>query len=216
MSLIGTRHIIIGCGAQCKYVLDIFSETGAKTEAILDPIGKKAGGQINGIPIRRFDPAEVRELLKAESRAVIIGVSDNRLKMELFHLLTPMGKIGNAIHPASVISSLATVGRGVIINAGAVIQPFAIIGNGVMIHAGVIVEHDNLIADFVNLAPRVTLAGGISIGKASTIYSGAVVAPNVSIGAGTVVGAGSLVLHDLPDNVVAYGSPARITEKENG
>ncbi|MEW6078979.1 MAG: NeuD/PglB/VioB family sugar acetyltransferase [Thermodesulfobacteriota bacterium] len=216
MSPIGTRHIIIGCGAQCKYVLDIFSKTGAKAEAILDPIGKRAGGQINGIPIRRFDPEEIRELLKDERRAVIIGVSDNHLKMELFNLLAPLAEIDNAIHPAGVISSLATVGRGVIINAGAVIQPFAAIGNGVMVHAGVIVEHDNRIADFVNLAPGVTLAGGVSVGQGATIYSGTVVAPNVSIGAGTVVGAGSLVLQDLPDNIVAYGSPARITEKKIG
>jgi sugar O-acyltransferase (sialic acid O-acetyltransferase NeuD family) len=216
MSPIGTRHIIIGCGAQCKYVLDIFSKTGAVAEAVLDPIGKKAGGQINGIPIRRFDLEETRELLKQAGRAVIIGVSDNRMKMELFHLLAPAAEIGNAIHPAAVISSLATVGRGVIINAGAVIQPFAVVGDGVMVHAGVIVEHDNRIADFVNLAPGVTLAGGVSVGQGATIYSGAVVAPNVSIGAGTVVGAGSLVLHDLPDNVVAHGSPAGITEKKNG
>ena len=32
----------------------------------------------------------------------------------------------------------------------------------------------------------------------------------VTIGEGSVVGANSLVLHDLPDNVLAGGSPAKV------
>jgi acetyltransferase-like isoleucine patch superfamily enzyme len=32
----------------------------------------------------------------------------------------------------------------------------------------------------------------------------------VRIGKATVIGAGSLVLNDIPDDVLAYGSPARL------
>jgi maltose O-acetyltransferase len=32
----------------------------------------------------------------------------------------------------------------------------------------------------------------------------------VEIGAGTIIGAGSLVTKDLPSNVKAFGSPARV------
>lgn len=34
--------------------------------------------------------------------------------------------------------------------------------------------------------------------------------PGVTVGDNTVVGAGSVVTHDLPANVVAVGSPARV------
>jgi acetyltransferase-like isoleucine patch superfamily enzyme len=37
----------------------------------------------------------------------------------------------------------------------------------------------------------------------------------VKIGKNTIIGAGSLVTKDIPDNVVAYGSPCKII-KENG
>jgi serine acetyltransferase len=33
---------------------------------------------------------------------------------------------------------------------------------------------------------------------------------SINIGSNVMVGAGSLVLKDIPDNVVAYGSPAKI------
>ncbi len=39
---------------------------------------------------------------------------------------------------------------------------------------------------------------------------GVIVCPGVTIGANTVVGAGSVVTSDLPANVVAVGSPARV------
>lgn len=217
MSQVNTRNIIIiGCGAQCKYAMDIFSETGVAVETILDPIGEKAGQHFDGLPISLFDGTKIQEQLKNGRQAVIICVSDNLLKKKLFNLLEPSAEIANAVHPAGTVSSRASLGRGVIINAGAVVQPYAVIGNGVMIHAGAVVEHDNRIADFVNLAPNVTLAGGVRIGEGTTIYSGAIVAPNITIGSNAVVGAGSLVLRDLPDGVVAYGAPARIVRKRDG
>jgi len=40
---------------------------------------------------------------------------------------------------------------------------------------------------------------------------GVIVGPGVTIGENTVVGAGSVVTRDLPANVVAVGSPARVT-----
>jgi acetyltransferase-like isoleucine patch superfamily enzyme len=47
----------------------------------------------------------------------------------------------------------------------------------------------------------------------SFIGIGANIIHNISIGKDTVIGAGSLVCNDLPDNVVAYGSPAKIIRK---
>ena len=48
------------------------------------------------------------------------------------------------------------------------------------------------------------IAGSAALGASVTVGAG------VSIGRNTVVGAGSLVLRDLPDHVLAAGSPARI------
>jgi maltose O-acetyltransferase len=53
----------------------------------------------------------------------------------------------------------------------------------------------------------------IVIGDNVWLGGGVVVCPGVTIGENTVVGAGSVVVRDLPPNVVAVGNPARIVKK---
>ena len=53
-------------------------------------------------------------------------------------------------------------------------------------------------------------AKGITIGNNVWIGGGAVICPGVTIGDGVVIGAGSVVTRNLPDNVFAAGSPARV------
>ena len=50
----------------------------------------------------------------------------------------------------------------------------------------------------------------IRIGKNCWIGAGAVVLPGVTIGDNSVTGAGSVVTKDIPDNVVAVGTPCRV------
>jgi maltose O-acetyltransferase len=54
------------------------------------------------------------------------------------------------------------------------------------------------------------LAQPITIGPRAWLGGGVIVVPGVSIGADTVVGAGSVVVHDLPDGVLAVGNPCRV------
>lgn len=209
--------IIIGCGAQCKYAINTFLKTGKKIAKILDPIGGKKGTYIDQFLIEQFDKKVFNQHINRQknSQSAIICVSDNKLKKNIYFDLNGNIPFSSSIHPGSIISPLAKLGDCLIINANAVIQPYAQIGSGVMIHSGVIVEHDNIIGNFSNLAPGVTLAGGVTVGEGTTIYTGTSIAPSVAIGSNTIVGAGSLVLHDLPDNVVAYGSPAKIVKELN-
>jgi acetyltransferase-like isoleucine patch superfamily enzyme len=48
---------------------------------------------------------------------------------------------------------------------------------------------------------------GASIGSNATILCG------VTVGSGSIIGAGSVVLHDVPDNVIVAGNPAKIIRK---
>lgn len=50
----------------------------------------------------------------------------------------------------------------------------------------------------------------ITLKDNSWLGGGVIVGPGVTVGENTVVGAGSVVIHDLPPNVVAVGSPARV------
>ena len=81
------------------------------------------------------------------------------------------------------------------------------------------------IGDNVTLAPRVhilchdastkqflgyTKIGRVTIGNKVFIGAESVVMPGVTIGNNVIIGAISTVTHNIPDNVVVVGSPARI------
>lgn len=81
------------------------------------------------------------------------------------------------------------------------------------------------IGDNVTLAPRVhilchdastkqflnyTKIGRVTIGDNVFIGAESVVLPGVTIGSNVIIGANSTVTHDIPDQTVAVGSPARV------
>ncbi len=53
----------------------------------------------------------------------------------------------------------------------------------------------------------------IHIGKNCWLGAGVIVMPGVTIGDNTVIGAGSVVTHDIPENVVAYGTPCKVVRE---
>jgi maltose O-acetyltransferase len=55
-----------------------------------------------------------------------------------------------------------------------------------------------------------TQTAPVVIGDNVWIGGGAIIMPGVTIGDNVVIGAGSIVTRDIPDNVVAYGSPCRV------
>ena len=62
-------------------------------------------------------------------------------------------------------------------------------------------------------APKWEAGEPITIGDNVWLGGGVIVCPGVTIGAHTVVGAGSVVTRDLPEGVVAVGSPARVVRE---
>lgn len=52
--------------------------------------------------------------------------------------------------------------------------------------------------------------GDINIGDGVWLGVGVIVLDGVTIGDGAVVGAGSVVTHDIPENAIAVGDPARV------
>lgn len=49
----------------------------------------------------------------------------------------------------------------------------------------------------------------VNLGDDVEIGSQAVILPGVTIGCNTTIGAGAVVTHDIPENVIAVGQPAR-------
>jgi galactoside O-acetyltransferase len=89
------------------------------------------------------------------------------------------------------------------------------------------------IGDYTMLGPNVTIASAghpilpelrqkgyqynlpVSIGKNCWIGANSTILPGVTIGDNSVIGAGSLVTKDIPANVLAFGSPAKVIRPIN-
>ncbi|PSA80223.1 maltose acetyltransferase [Corynebacterium diphtheriae] len=59
------------------------------------------------------------------------------------------------------------------------------------------------------------IAHPIVVGKQAWLGAGVIVLPGVTIGERAVIGAGSVVTHDIPDDTIAYGNPARVIRTAN-
>ncbi len=121
------------------------------------------------------------------------------------------------------IRELNTIGDRVSIGTLSIVEHHVSIEDGVRIHSQVFVPEFSLLQRGCWIGPGtvITNARFPLHPDAKKNLRGAVVEPNakigahctllpgVTIGAGALVGAGSLVAHDVPPRVVAYGNPAR-------
>ena len=145
---------------------------------------------------------------------VTIGNPHGRIRMKFQEQLMAAGLAPvTVIHPSAIIAPGVVFGKGVQIMAGAVIQTEVRMGDQCIINTGAIVDHENILGDGVEIGPGATLCGNIHVKTNGWVAAGAVVLPGLTIGEDSLVGAGALVTRNIPDGVVAYGSPARVVRK---
>jgi sugar O-acyltransferase (sialic acid O-acetyltransferase NeuD family) len=116
----------------------------------------------------------------------------------------------NIIHSSAVVSETSKLGYGVHISPLSVVSPFAELGNFSIVNRNVSIGHHTVLEEFACLNPGVNIAGICQIGPYTTIGIGATIIDSIKIGSNSIIGAGSLVTKDIPDNVLAYGVPAKI------
>jgi acetyltransferase-like isoleucine patch superfamily enzyme len=138
-------------------------------------------------------------------------------------------------HPDLVNLYGCEIGDGTKIGAFVEIQKNASIGRLCKISShtfvceGVSIEDDVFVGHgvmFINdRYPRATAAGGLQteadwkvvptrVRTGASIGSGAVIMCGVTVGARALVGAGAVVTHDVPDDAVVAGVPARVRARE--
>lgn len=143
-------------------------------------------------------------------RNMIIAFANGPAKLRLAQRLCARGfKLITAIHPSASVARSAVIGAGTIIRAQVAVGPRTSIGESCLLGYGITISHDCIVGDGVHISSGANVAGGCRIGRTAWIAVGANIIDGKSIGENTTVGAGSIVVHDLPANVIAYGSPAR-------
>jgi len=179
-------------------------------EAFVDEIDtSRHGTEFCGKPI--LSPERAREYLNQDVRGAIIAIGNCDARLAAAARVIQSGfTLETAIHPSSVVGTDVTYGAGTVIAAGAIVNPGTSIGSNVIINTAASVDHDCQIADGVHIAPGARLAGGVRVRRAAWVGIGAVVTEKRTIGERSLLGAGAVVVRDIPDEVVAFGNPARV------
>jgi|TARA_R110002060_G_scaffold21572_2_gene29244 acetyltransferase EpsM len=140
----------------------------------------------------------------------VIGIGNNKSRKRIAEEVLKGKQFISAISSNSICNSNIILGEGSQIMAGAVIQMGCNIGTHCIINTSASIDHDCILGNFVFVGPNATLCGSVHVGESSFIGAGAVILPYIKIGKNCMIGAGSVVTKDMPDNITAYGNPAKI------
>lgn len=208
--------LIIGASGHGSVILDAIEKSAAYNVIGFIDSYKPKGGRINGYEILGAISDIPVLMEKFDIIGGIIAIGDNwtRKKVaERISKLAPSFQYIRVIHPSAVVGKDVTIGRGTVLMPGAVVNANASIGNHCIINTNSSLGHDGRMENYSSLASGVALGGNCYVGRFTAISLGARVIENITILEHTVVGAGSLVLSDIPSNVLAYGSPAKLIRK---
>jgi sugar O-acyltransferase (sialic acid O-acetyltransferase NeuD family) len=206
------RIIVLGAGGHAQVVADaiLANALNASSFALagfLDDNSALIGQIIMGVPVR----GRISDLSTIEHDAVVIGIGDNATRAQLFRDLQARDEqLTVVVHPRATVAQQAQIQAGTVVFAGAIINTGSMIGPNVIVNTGATIDHHACIGAHVHLAPGVHLGGTVTVGAGAFLGIGVNVIPNRTIGAWTTVGAGATVIEDLPDQVIAVGTPARI------
>ncbi|MDQ0156908.1 acetyltransferase [Robertmurraya andreesenii] len=200
--------IIIGNGGHSRVLIDTLLLHERRIIGYTAPVEEENPYNLayigNDQVILRFSPEEV-ELVNA-----IGSISDTSLREKLFTEFKSQGYFfSSVIHPSAIIASTVKLGEGIQILAGVVIQPFVKVDDNTIVNTSATIDHDCYIGKHCHIAPGCILSGSVNIDEGTHIGTGSTIIQNIRIGKKVLIGAGSLVIKDVLDNKVVYGTPAK-------
>lgn len=189
---------LYGAGGHCKVVIDILESLGLSVARVHDDNPKD--GVFMDLPCSK--PSGTYE-------SAIVTIGNCQIRKRIVDRIS-VGSYLTAIHPSAIISKYASIGEGSVVMQGGIVQAGAEIGAHCIINTNSSVDHDCKISDFVHVASGATVCGEVAIGECSWVGAGAVIKQCITVGKNCMIGAGAVVVHDVPDNAVVVGNPARI------
>jgi sugar O-acyltransferase (sialic acid O-acetyltransferase NeuD family) len=147
------------------------------------------------------------------SADIFIAIGDNFQREAMAKRLRdilPELKLVTTIHPSAIIGSDVEIGAGSVVMPAVVVVSGSRISEGCLLNTGAILEHDGKMEAWSSLAPGVIAGGYLRLGQRAVLGLGVTVRDRITIGKDTVIGMGAVVTDDMPDHVLAYGSPCRV------
>ena len=154
--------------------------------------GQAVGTEICGIPVVGGF-ADLPELRKDYS-LLVVGIGNNKFRAQIYGKAKELGySFPNIAAPSAYISPFAKLGCGCVILQNVCIQSGASVGSGVLLNAGTEVHCDAAIGDYALVYANSVIRTGAVVGKQARIGSNCTVCNNATVPDGA----------DIPDCTAA-------------
>ncbi len=208
--------VIIGGGPHAMSIIDIVEQEEKYQIAGITDTKRVKGEKLFEYPV--LGTQDELDSIMNDHNVIggIVALGDNYIREKVVQFIEenfPNFKFVKAIHPSVRVAKNATIGEGTVIMAGCIVNVDAHVGKHCIINTNTSFEHCCQMGDYSSLSAGVTTGGYFTLGKYSAIALGVTILDRVSIGENVVVGSGALVMKDIEDNVLAYGSPAKKVRK---
>ena len=201
---------IIGAGGHGKVVADLSRLLNIYENILFLDDNKEVGSYVMDFKIENKVDYEFIEKLNIEENIFFVAVGDPKVRKKIQNKLLNLDKnIATLIHPLTSISSSSEIGIGTVICAGAILGPNSIIGVGSIMNHSSTVDHDCIVGEYTHIAPHSSICGNVTFGELSQLGTGARVIEGKNVGRNSIIAAGSVVISDIPDNILAKGIPAK-------
>ena len=199
---------IIGAGGNSKVIIDLLDELNRgdeyKSYNIVGIYDDFKTGQFSGYNILGKISS-----LDTTIDTFVIGIGNDELRVKIYKEYTTVNW-ATLIHPKSIVSHTARVGKGTVIYAGAIVQPEVSIGKHCILNTNCSVDHESIIGDLCQISPGATICGQVHIGDVTYIGANATIIQCLKVGKRCIIGAGSVIIKDISDNTKMVGNPGRI------
>jgi len=212
------KHIIIlGTGGNSIDILDTINEINIHRrrkvyicDGFLDDNKNLWGEKLFGHKV--LGPISSASIYK--ERLFVNGIGSTKNFLEKDKIISKTGieseRFETIIHPTASVSKMAKIGAGVVIFQNVTITSNVVIGCHNIILPNTVISHDGVIGDYTCVTGGVLISGNVTIGRLCYIGTNATIKDNIKIGNYCLVGMGSVVLHEIPDNTVVVGNPAKV------
>lgn len=205
--------LIIGASGHAHALLALLQRHGGFQPVGLIDSFQTPGSRLHGLAILGGEE-DVSRLCRTHGVVhLLVAIGDNGQRQAMTERLRaqmPDAVFPSLVDPTAVVAADAQLAAGVVVMAQAHVGAGCVLETGSLLNTHASLDHDGGLNAYASLAPGVITGGRVHIGARSFIGLGSRVIQKVQIGRDTIVGAGALVLNDLPDHVLAFGSPARI------
>lgn len=142
---------------------------------------------------------------------VVIAIADPLTRKHLVERITSYGvNFATLIHPSVRMSEYVIIGEGSIIGQNNLLTTNVNIGKHCIINVNCTVGHDTIISDYTSIMSHTAVAGDVTIGTGCYFGLHCTIINRLTLGPWSTYGAGTVVIKDMPEKILAVGSPARI------